>query len=185
VREGKHKRLEELEESRSRESDFEAMRDMENEGGTSALVSANEQDVLGSEVGRDPSPRSPLIAVFADQTSADAALAQLRGMGISNENIGVASSDSVIHSPANDAGTYRATGEGRDGFEFKDDPLPDSFRAAVPLVIHASPNSAGYEENFEASQYQHPLHQVMVSVEVSPGQREAVYEVLIRSGAAS
>jgi hypothetical protein len=177
--------LEDPKQSRYTERDREAMRDMANEGGTSGLVSDDEQDLRGSEGGRDPSPQSPLIAIFADQTSADNALARLRGMGIPNENIAVASSDSVIHSPANDTGTYRATGEGQNGFEFKDDLLPDSFRAAAPLVIHASPNSVGYDEDFEARQYQHPLHQVMVSVEVSPGQREAVYELLVRAGAAS
>lgn len=180
-----HKTLQDLEKAHSTESDREAMRDMENEGGTSALVSADVEDLPSPKGGREPSDRSPLIAVFANETSADTALAQLRGMGISNENIAVASSDSVIHSPANDAGTYRATGEGRNGFEFKDDPLPDSFRAAAPLVIQTSPNSVGYDEDFEASQYRHPLHQVMVSVEVSPGQREAVYELLVRAGAAS
>jgi hypothetical protein len=164
-------------------ADQEAMSRMQDEGGGS-----QPRDVTSPSIAvAAPALRfdsSPLIAMFREPASANGALQQLRSLGIANENIGVAYSDAVISSPANDPATYRATGEARDGSEFTDPVLPDSFRAPSWRPTQASPNSAGYNGNFEADQYHHPLHHVMVTVQVDSYQRQPVRDLLIRFGAA-
>jgi hypothetical protein len=128
---------------------------------------------------------SPIIAVFRDHASADAALRELRGSGITGENIGVAYSDSTILSAANSPLTYRATGQAKNGCEVRDRAICDSFRPAFDLEPPASPTTAMYDGDFEAKQYQHPRHQVMVSVQPETGQRQGIRDLLIRFGAGS
>jgi hypothetical protein len=168
-------------------ADQEAMSRMQDEGGTSETV-----EVLHTV--KEPAPKttvpadqdsSPIIALFRDPASAEAALKQLRAFGIENASIGVACSDAVILSPANDPNTYRATGEAPGGYEFDDPVLPDSFRALSRRETPATPNSAGYDGSFEADQYHHPQHHVMVSVHVENDQRQPVRDLLIRAGAAN
>ena len=161
------------------------MQEMENEGGGTRRPEAphaEEQPINEALEFRD---RSPLIAVFSSLEGANRALKALRGMGIANENIGVAAGSATMLSPANDAGTYRATGVSGTGTEFTDAPMPDSFRSAEPRTIHGSPNSATYDEGFEARQYHEPSREVMVSVEVTPESRQRVRHLLIDLGAAS
>jgi hypothetical protein len=164
-------------------ADQEAMSRMQDEGGGSQPrdVTSPSTAVAAPALRFDS---SPLIAIFREPASANGALQQLRSLGIANENIGVAYSDAVISSPANDPATYRATGKARDGSEFMDPVLPDSFRAPSQQPTQASPNSAGYNGNFEADQYHHPLHHVMVTVQVDSNQRQPVRDLLIRFGAA-
>lgn len=168
-------------------ADQEAMSRMQDEGGTSETV-----EVLPTM--KKPAPKttvpahrdsSPIIALFRDPASAEAALKQLRAFGIENASIGVACSDAVILSPANDPNTYRATGEAPRGYEFDDPVLPDSFRAFLRRETPATPNSSGYDGSFEADQYHHPQHHVMVSVQVDSDQRQPVRDLLIRAGAAN
>jgi hypothetical protein len=167
-------------------ADQEAMSRMQDEGGGSETSVANDATIVPAE--KQPQrlhgDSSAVIALFRDPASAEAALRQLRSMGIVNENIGVAFSDSVISSPANNAATYRATGKAKDGSEFEDPALPDSFRAPFHIPVPATPNSAGYDADFEANQYRHPLHHVMVSVHVEGNQRQPVRDLLIHCGAA-
>jgi hypothetical protein len=167
-------------------ADQESMSRMQDEGGGSETSVANDATIVPAE--KQPQrlhdDSSPVIALFRDPASAEAALRQLRSMGIVNENIGVAFSDSVISSPANNAATYRATGKAKDGSEFEDTALPDSFRAPFHIPVPATPNSAGYDADFEANQYRHPLHHVMVSVHVEGNQRQPVRDLLIHCGAA-
>jgi hypothetical protein len=159
----------------------QAMDAMENEGGSSSPRTASRarDSETSFQLHRHP---SSVIAVFADQSAADGALRQLRALGIMNEDIAVMQSDSVIHTPANDAGTYRATGEQSDGFEFRDDPLPDSFHQSPKVAVQASPNSPGYDEDYEARQYHSPLHQVVVSVHVEDAQYQPVHDALAAAG---
>lgn len=168
-------------------ADQEAMSRMQDEGGGSETT---EVPLTVNE----PAPKimvpadqdsSPLIALFRDPASAEAALKQLRAFGIENASIGVACSDAVILSPANDPNTYRATGKAPGGYEFDDRVLPDSFRAVSPRETSATPNSSGYDAGFEADQYHQPLHHVMVSVHVESDQRQPVRDLLIRAGAAN
>jgi hypothetical protein len=164
-------------------ADQEAMSRMQDEGGGSQPRDVTSPSIaLAAPAFRVDS--SPLIAMFREPASAKAALQKLRSLGIANENIGVACSDSVILSPANNAATYRATGEVRDGSEFEEPALPDSFRASLRTKVPATPNSAGYDADFEANQYRHPLHHVMVSVHVEEDQRQPVRDLLIHFGAA-
>lgn len=165
--------------------DREAMSTMEDEGGGTRRPEAKHEEEQPINEALQHRDRSPVIAMFRSATAANQALKALRGMGIANENIAVASSDAVVHSPANDAGTYRATGEAENGSEFKEPTLRDSFRPAIATMVHASPDSKGYDERFDARQYLRPKHQVMVSVEVTPESRQRVRELLIDLGAAS
>lgn len=168
-------------------ADQEAMSRMQDEGGGSETVEAPKTVVENEEkaMARADHDSSPLIALFRDPASAEAALKQLRAFGIENASIGVACSDAVILSPANDPNTYRATGEAPDGYEFEDPVLPDSFRAQSRRETPVTPNSSGYNGNFEADQYHQPLHHVMVSVHVEKDQRQPVRDLLIRAGAAN
>ena len=127
---------------------------------------------------------SPIIAIFRNRESADGALFELRSSGIANEDIGVAYSDSAILSVANRPGTDRATGQINTNSNFKD-ALLDSFRPPSQPDLPAMPNTANYDPYLEAKQYQHPFHQVMVSVQSQPGQRKKIREILLRFGAAA
>lgn len=168
-------------------ADQEAMSRMQDEGGSSqtAEVPAKRVEPVKDVLTRVDQDSSPIIALFRDTPSAEAALKELRAYGIVNASIGVACSDAVILSPANDPNTYRATGKAPRGYEFADRVLPDSFRALSRRETPATPNSAGYDANFEADQYHHPRHLVMVSVQVENDQRQPVRDLLIRAGAAS
>jgi hypothetical protein len=157
-------------------ADQEAMSRMQDEGGASQSQEPSAAQDWDS---------SPLIALFRDASSAEAALRELRASGILNENIGVGASDGVILSPANDPSTYRAAGEACDGSEFEEAVLPDSFRPPSVRATPATPNSAGYNADFEADQYHRPQHHVMVSVQVEGDQRQPIRDLLIRAGAAS
>jgi hypothetical protein len=168
-------------------ADQEAMSRMQDEGGTSETVEV--LPTIKKPVPKTTVPAqqdsSPIIALFRDPGSADAALKELRAFGIENESIGVAYSNEVILSPANDPNTYRATGKAPDGHEFEDPILPDSFRAPSHRRTPATPNSSGYDGSFEADQYHNPQHHVMVSVQVESDQRQPVRDLLISAGAAS
>ena len=168
-------------------ADQEAMSRMQDEGGGSQTAEVPDTPIEPEKraltaVDQDS---SPIIALFRDPASAEAALKELRAYGIFNASIGVACSDNVILSPANDPNTYRATGKAPRGYEFADRFLPDSFRALSRRETPARPNSTGYDVNFEADQYHHPRHLVMVSVQVENNQRQPVRDLLIRAGAAS
>lgn len=163
-------------------SDDNAMAQMENEGGGTRQVIAQGRETT---LGPDRSDRSPLIAVFRSKEEADRALRALRQSGVANERIAVASGNTSVQSPANDAGIYRATGKAPDGGEFRDAPLQDSFRARVADKVRSSPNLAGYKPLAEALEYQHPSLAVMVSVAVGPGDREKLRDLLLHAGAAS
>ena len=168
-------------------ADQEAMSRMQDEGGSSETleISPHVKKLAPNTTVPAKQDSSPLIALFRDPASAEAALKQLRAFGIENASIGVACSDAVILSPANDPNTYRATGEAPDGYEFEDPVLPDSFRAQSRRETPVTPNSSGYDGNFEADQYHQPLHHVMVSVHVEKDQRQPVRDLLIRAGAAN
>lgn len=131
-----------------------------------------------------PADSSPIIAVFRDHASAYAAVRDLRSAGIPGVNIGLAFSDAVIASPANDPATYRATGQSQDGSEIEDRTFRDSFRPPFDLGHAAMPNTFGYDRDFQARQYHNPRHQVMVSVQPETGQRQGIYDLLVRCGAA-
>jgi hypothetical protein len=165
-------------------ADQEAMSRMQDEGGGSESAVAVRAAVPSTATSVPDGDSSPIIALFRDPASAEAALKQLRAYGIVNANIGVACSDAVILSPANDPSTYRATGEARGGHEFADPVLPDSFRASSPRRTPAPPNTARYDSDFEGDQYHQPRHHVMVSVHVERDQRRPVRELLTRFGAA-
>jgi hypothetical protein len=165
-------------------ADQEAMSRMQDEGGGSESAVAVRAAVPSTATSVPDGDSSPIIALFRDPASAEAALKQLRAYGIVNANIGVACSDAVILSPANDPNTYRATGEARGGHEFADPVLPDSFRASSPRRTPAPPNTARYDSDFEGDQYHQPRHHVMVSVHVERDQRRPVRELLTRFGAA-
>jgi hypothetical protein len=168
-------------------ADQEAMSRMQDEGGSSETLEAlpPRKKLAPETTAPAAQDSSPIIALFRDPATAEAALKQLRAFGIENASIGVACSDAVVLSPANDPNTYRATGKAPDGYEFDDRVLPDSFRAASHGETPATPNSAGYDGSFEADQYHQPLHHVMVSVQVESGQRQPVRDLLIRAGAAN
>lgn len=166
-------------------ADQEAMSRMQDEGGGSETLEALPLRKKLEPKTTSAQDASPIIALFRDPASAEAALQQLRAFGIENASIGVACSDAVVLSPANDPNTYRATGKAPDGYEFDDRVLPDSFRAVLRRETPATPNSARYDGSFEADQYHQPLHHVMVSVQVDSGQRQPVRDLLIRAGAAN
>jgi hypothetical protein len=128
---------------------------------------------------------SPLIAVFRDHHSAEVALTALRYYGIKNEEIGVAFGDQVVQSPANNPDTYRATGDRSRGPEFVDPVRPDSFREPSPSAQPAMPNTSGYDPEFESRQHREPRPQVMVSVQVTGAERQAIRDLLLKFGAAA
>jgi hypothetical protein len=77
-------------------ADQEAMSRMQDEGGGSEASDANTSVSAAKGAQGHNRDSSPIIALYRDPASAEAALSQLRSMGIVNENIGAACSDSVI-----------------------------------------------------------------------------------------
>jgi hypothetical protein len=162
--------------------DDDAKERMQDEGGPVAPASSRAKVV---EMSGHQVDSSPLIAVFRDHESAEQALQALREYGIHNEEIGVAFGDKVIQSPANNPDTYRASGDRSRGPEFSDPARPDSFRAAHHSPQPPLPNTSGYDPEFESRQHHSPRLQVMVSVQVTGAQRQAIRDLLVNFGAAA
>jgi hypothetical protein len=124
---------------------------------------------------------SPVVGYFRDQDTAEQCLHKLRDSGISNEQIGVSYPGNVVISPANYLGVQRATDQLRSTSEIEPDAHMDLSSEGLPG--QATPNTPGFDSEWEAKEYQHPAQGVVVSVSAEPSQREQVRELLMRFGA--
>jgi hypothetical protein len=124
---------------------------------------------------------APIVAYFADADTADQCLRELRRSGVLNEQIGVNDLSKTVLTPANDPYQYRETDQEHTSSDIQDFPhstdLPD-HKSHFPI-----PNSAKFNINKEAEEYEHPERGVMVSVSVEPARREDVRNLLHHYGA--
>jgi hypothetical protein len=125
---------------------------------------------------------APILAYFADRNAADQCLQELRKHGILNEQIGVSDLGSTVLTPANDPDVYRVTGQQNSSSEIQD------FEHLEDLEIQSAshfptPNTAKFNPEHEAEEYEHPENGLMVSVSADPGQRDEIRNLLHRFGA--
>jgi hypothetical protein len=118
---------------------------------------------------------------FRDREAAELCLRELRNSGILNEDIGVSYADATVVSVANYIGVQRATDQRNSTSEidttFHDD------TAAEGLPGQPQPNTDKFDSEWEAKEYEHPDHGVMVSVSVEPGRRERIRSIMQHYGA--
>ncbi|HWK31324.1 MAG TPA: hypothetical protein VNR20_04475 [Terriglobales bacterium] len=124
---------------------------------------------------------APVTAYFRDREAAELCLRELRQSGILNEQIGVAYADATVISPANYAGVLRATDQRNSTSEIEDDRHEDVGTESLPG--QPTPNTAKFDSEWEAREYLHPDHGVMVSVSVEPIRRDEIRQVLQHYGA--
>jgi hypothetical protein len=124
---------------------------------------------------------APVTAYFRDRESADLCLRELRGSGVSNENIAVAYADATVISPANYAGVLRATDQQNSTSEIEGDRHEDVATESLPG--QPTPNTAKFDSEWEAREYLHPDHGVMVSVSAEPARRDEIRSILHHYGA--
>jgi hypothetical protein len=124
---------------------------------------------------------APVTAYFRDRESAELCLKELRQSGILNENIAVAYADATVVSPANYAGVLRTTDQQNSTSDIEDDRHEDVQTESLPG--QPTPNTAKFDSEWEAREYQHPDHGVMVSVSVEPARRERIRDIMQHYGA--
>lgn len=127
-----------------------------------------------------PHDSAPVTAYFRDREAAELCLKELR-QSVPNEQIGVAYADATVISPANYAGVLRATDQQNSTSEIEDDRHEDVRTEALPG--QPTPNSGKFDSEWEAREYQHPDHGVMVSVNVEPARRERIRDIMQHYGA--
>jgi len=124
---------------------------------------------------------APVTAYFRDRESAELCLKELRQSGILNENIAVAYADATVVSPANYAGVLRTTDQQNSTSDIEDDRHEDVETESLPG--QPTPNTAKFDSEWEAREYQNPDHGVMVSVSVEPARRERIRDIMQHYGA--
>jgi hypothetical protein len=123
----------------------------------------------------------PVTAYFRDREAAELALHELRNSGILNEEIGVSYADAVVVSTANYIGVQRSTDQQNSTSEIDTDFHEDSARQ--DLRGQPTPNTNKFDSEWEAKEYQHPDHGMMVSVSVEPARRDEVRRIMHYYGA--
>jgi hypothetical protein len=124
---------------------------------------------------------APIVAYFTDRDTADQCLRELRRSGILNEQIGVNTLSSTVLTPANDPDVNRATNQEHTGSDIQDFTHSDDRPGTKSNF--PTPNSAQFNGNMEAEEYEDPDQGVMVSVSVEPAKREDVRNLLHHFGA--
>jgi len=124
---------------------------------------------------------APVTAYFRDREAAELCLRELRQSGILNEDIGVSYADATVISPANYIGVQRATDQQNSTSEIDTDFHEDAARVSLPG--QPTPNTAKFDSEWEAREYQHPDQGVMVSVSAEPARREEVRQIMHQHGA--